>query len=52
MGYNREKFFLIFEKRENIEKLLKRIEELAQEDDAKVREAKEKKEAEKRWRRR
>ena len=50
-GITSEKFFLIFEKRENIEKLLKRLEELAQEDDAKAREAKraakEKKEAEK-----
>jgi ABC-type Zn2+ transport system substrate-binding protein/surface adhesin len=50
-GITSEKFFLIFEKRENIEKLLKRLEGLAQEDDAKAREAKraakEKKEAEK-----
>jgi ABC-type Zn2+ transport system substrate-binding protein/surface adhesin len=50
-GVTTEKFFLIFEKRENIEKLLKRLEELTQEDDAKAKEAKraakEKKEAEK-----
>ena len=50
-GITSEKFFLVFEKRENIEKLLKRLEQLAQEDDAKAREAKkaakEKKEAEK-----
>ena len=50
-GITSEKFFLIFEKRENIEKLLKRLEQLTQEDDAKVKEAKkaakEKKEAEK-----
>ena len=50
-GITSEKFFLIFEKRENIEKLLKRLEQLTQEDDAKAKEAKkvakEKKEAEK-----
>ena len=50
-GITSEKFFLVFEKRENIEKLLKRLEQLTQEEDAKAREAKraakEKKEAEK-----
>ncbi len=50
-GVTSEKFFLIFEKRENIEKLLKRLEELTREEDAKNKEAKqvakEKKEAEK-----
>ena len=50
-GVTSEKFFLIFEKRENIEKLLKRLEELTREEDAKAKEAKrvakEKKEAEK-----
>jgi ABC-type Zn2+ transport system substrate-binding protein/surface adhesin len=39
-GVTSEKFFLIFEKRENIEKLLKRLEQLTQEDEAKKREAK------------
>ena len=50
-GITSEKFFLIFEKRENIEKLLKRLEELTREEEAKAKEAKrvanEKKEAEK-----
>ncbi len=50
-GVTSEKFFLIFEKRENVDKLLKRLEELAQADEAKSKEekraAKEKKEAEK-----
>jgi ABC-type Zn2+ transport system substrate-binding protein/surface adhesin len=50
-GVTSEKFFLIFEKRENIEKLLKRLEELTREEDSKNKEAKrvakEKKEAEK-----
>jgi len=32
-GVTSEKFFLVFEKRENIEKLLKRVEQLAQEAD-------------------
>jgi ABC-type Zn2+ transport system substrate-binding protein/surface adhesin len=36
-GVTSEKFFLVFEKRENIEKLLKRIEQLAQEADDKKR---------------
>ena len=50
-GVTSEKFFLIFEKRENIEKLLKRLEELAQRGRRQRKEAKrvakEKKEAEK-----
>jgi ABC-type Zn2+ transport system substrate-binding protein/surface adhesin len=36
-GVTSEKFFLVFEKRENIEKLLKRIEQLAEEADDKKR---------------
>jgi len=36
-GVTSEKFFLVFEKRENIEKLLKRLEQLAQEADDKKR---------------
>lgn len=40
-GVTSEKFFLVFEKRDNIEKLLKRLEELAEEDDAKKRAEKE-----------
>ena len=47
-GVTSEKFFLVFEKRENIEKLLKRVEQLAQEADdkkkAEKKAAKEKKE--------
>jgi ABC-type Zn2+ transport system substrate-binding protein/surface adhesin len=47
-GVTSEKFFLVFEKRENIEKLLKRLEELAQQDeDAKRKEKEERKAAEK-----
>jgi hypothetical protein len=37
-GVTSEKFFLIFEKRENVEKLLKRLEALVQEEDAKKKE--------------
>jgi hypothetical protein len=40
-GVTSEKFFLVFEKRDNIERLLKRLEELAEEDDAKKRAEKE-----------
>ncbi len=43
-GVKSEKFFLIFEKRENIERLLKRLEELATEDDSKKAAEKAKKE--------
>lgn len=39
-GVTSEKFFLVFEKRENIEKLLKRVEQLAQEADDKKKEEK------------
>lgn len=39
-GVKSEKFFLIFEKRENVERLLKRLEQLALEDDEKKRAAK------------
>jgi hypothetical protein len=39
-GVISEKFFLVFEKRENVERLLKRLEELAQEDETKKREEK------------
>jgi len=39
-GVTSEKFFLVFEKRENIEKLLKRLEQLAQEEDDKKKEEK------------
>ena len=39
-GVTSEKFFLVFEKRENIERLLKRLEELTQEDEVKKREEK------------
>ena len=39
-GVTSEKFFLIFEKRENVEKLLKRLEALVQEEDAKKKEEK------------
>jgi len=47
-GVTSEKFFLVFEKRENIEKLLKRVEQLAQEaDDKKKAEKKAAKEKEK-----
>jgi ABC-type Zn2+ transport system substrate-binding protein/surface adhesin len=49
-GVTSEKFFLVFEKRENIEKLLKRVEQLAQEADdkkkAEKKAAKEKKKQE------
>jgi hypothetical protein len=37
-GVTSEKFFLVFEKRENIERLLKRLEELSQLDEDKKRE--------------
>jgi hypothetical protein len=40
-GETSEKFFLVFEKRENIEKLLQRLEQLAQEDTDKKRAEKE-----------
>jgi hypothetical protein len=40
-GVTSEKFFLVFEKRENIERLLKRLEELAVEDEANKRAEKE-----------
>jgi hypothetical protein len=40
-GVTSEKFFLVFEKRENIERLLKRLEELSQEDEDKRRAEKE-----------
>ncbi len=40
-GVTSEKFFLVFEKRENIERLLKRLEELSQEDEDKKRAEKE-----------
>lgn len=40
-GVTSEKFFLVFEKRENIERLLKRLEQLTQESDDKKREEKE-----------
>lgn len=39
-GVKSEKFFLIFEKRDNVERLLKRLEQLSMEDDAKKRAAK------------
>ena len=39
-GVTSEKFFLVFEKRENIEKLIKRVEQLAQEADDKKKEEK------------
>lgn len=39
-GITSEKVFLVFEKRENIEKLLKRLEQLTQEKDKKARDAK------------
>ncbi len=39
-GVKSEKFFLIFEKRENVERLLKRLEQLSMEDDEKKRAAK------------
>ena len=39
-GVKSEKFFRIFEKRDNVERLLKRMEELALEDDEKKRAAK------------
>ncbi len=44
-GVKSEKFFLIFEKRENVDKLLKRCEELAHEEDEKKAEEKAKKES-------
>jgi ABC-type Zn2+ transport system substrate-binding protein/surface adhesin len=40
-GVTSEMFFLVFEKRENIERLLKRLEELSQEDEDKRRAEKE-----------
>ena len=40
-GVTSEKFFLVFEKRENIEKLLKRLEALVEEDEDKKRAEKE-----------
>jgi hypothetical protein len=40
-GETSEKFFLVFEKRENIEKLLQRLEQLAQEDTEKKKAEKE-----------
>ena len=44
-GVTSEKFFLVFEKRENIERLLKRLEELAQQDEDKKRKEKEERKA-------
>ncbi len=44
-GVTSEKFFLVFEKRENIERLLKRLEELAQMDEDKKRKEKEERKA-------
>jgi len=44
-GITSEKFFRIFEKRENIEKLLNRLESLAQEDEGKKKDDKEEQKA-------